>query len=224
MEVIPNRFFSALTITREKAEKIISRAREKAEIWRYIEVSLTLFVIAFFVIFAIRPAATTIAGLVGEIKEKEVISLKMRQKINAVVLAQEAYAGVQEKIGPLDSFLPTNFNLAQGLAQFAGPALESGVSAEAAGVSELAIAGELATTKEAKEKPKEKQSNLLSFDFNFRAKGEYKRLLDFFRAALSSRRWFEISQYQIAKPQKKEETENLILNLSGKMFYWGGKY
>ncbi len=196
--------------------KAIEKYQEQEEAWRYTEVALTLFTVAFFVLFAIRPAVVTISSLVGEIKEKETISLKMRGKINAIIAAQEEYALVQEKADLIDSFLPVSFNISQGLTQVIGSANQSQVSLGGISLAGVSLIGEEEVKKE-KEK-KEENENLSELNFSFSSKGDYFNLKQVVKMIVETRRWIDLTQYQITKSQKEEEPLSLTIN--GRLFYW----
>ena len=199
-------------------KKAIKVYKEKEMMWRYTEVSLTLFTIAFFVIFAIRPAVATISGLIGEIKDREGLTVKMRGKINAIIAAQEEYSLYQEKVAAVDSFLPTDYKVAQGTAQVIGSAEDSQVFVEGISFSELPIIGKSKTKSKTKS-----QTPLANVGFNFSASGGYFNLKEFIGRVLNARRWLEISGYQIGKSKERGESsggEQLKLAVDGKLYCW----
>lgn len=69
-------------------------------------VSLTLFTVAFFGIFAILPTFRTIAQLTKKIKDEQLINDKLEKKILALDEAQEVYAQTVDRIVLLDQVLP----------------------------------------------------------------------------------------------------------------------
>lgn len=195
----------------KRLEKAISLYREKETTWKYLEASLTLFVIAFFTLFAIRPAVVTISSLVGEIKEKEEISLKMRKKINNLIAAQEEYAKVQEKISVIDNFLPDEPDIAQGISQVLGLSFDNSLSGDI-NISELSLIGG------------ETESNLSAFNFVFNTKGDYQTLRKFISELTKTQRWLAVERYQIGSEKKKDkEPDTLGLNIEGSFFYWVNK-
>lgn len=200
----------------------IRKYQKKEEAWKYAEASLTLFTIAFFVIFAIRPAVTTIAGLVGEIKEKEKISLQMRKKINSIIAAQEEYALYQERVNLIDDFLPTELEFASGLAQVVGAAGEAKVSQKGVRLAEIEIGGPKKTAKSAKvvkDGSRDQQSLLEGTEFSFNGSAEFFDFKNFINYLLKTRRWIEITQYQLGK-DIKEEGSQIKISVNGKMYFW----
>lgn len=86
----------------------LDKKREDRYFYRLVEITITVVVVVFFLIFAVRPSILTISSLIGEISTKEKVSAQMRKKINDVVLAQEVYAQIQEKYQLVDSALPAS--------------------------------------------------------------------------------------------------------------------
>lgn len=215
--------FNALNIYRAKIKKEIGKSvkkyQEKDEVWQYLETAITLFTISFFVIFAVKPATATISGLLGKIKEKEEISLEMQKKINALIEAQSNFAEVQGRTALIDSFLPQDFGIAQGSAQLAGSAVDSGVSLRGFSFSEIELIS-------AQSRKKKTDPNSLlgqqggSLEFSFSGKSEYLRIKDFLNSLVKTRRWVEIDQFRIAKEKKESAESGLSVSLSGEFFYF----
>ncbi len=191
-----------------RLSRFIRLTREKEETWNYIQVSLTLFTIAFFVLVAIRPAITTIAGLVGEIKKKEVLTRQMMVKINSLVEAQSNYALMQAEIDVLDSCLPLEFDIARANAQIYGLAGETGMTVKGLNVPEL---------KFFKRSREGEKGGLEEMGLNLSLSGDYEKLTPFLAGVNSLRRLTDFTGYTIAVP---EEGGQLKLGISGKLLYW----
>jgi len=198
---------------KEKLGKNLEKTFQKESNWQYTEVILTLFVVAFFVLFAIRPAVVAISGLIGEIEDKKNLTQEMGLKINNIILAQEQYALVQEKHQVIESFLPSDFNLGTGLAQVLGTAKDGQVSIQNLGISDLEVIEQ-----------EKKKGNLAGVKFNFSTEGGYQDLKAFIKQLTETRRWTQLDQYQIleAKRERGETVEEAGLNLvvSGQILYW----
>ena len=67
------------------------------DIWPYLEATLTVFLVLFFVVFAIKPTVLAITSLLGEIKSRQILNEKMSVKINSLVSAQNSYFSAEEK-------------------------------------------------------------------------------------------------------------------------------
>ena len=69
-------------------------------------VSLTLFTVAFFGLFAILPTAKTISTLKKEIKESEEIEIGLQRKIVAMDEVQRVYLQIAEEIKAIETVIP----------------------------------------------------------------------------------------------------------------------
>lgn len=69
-------------------------------------ISLTIFLVAFFGIFAILPTFKTIAGLKREIEDIEVVNRKLGNKVRALSKAEELYTRVSKDIARVNQVLP----------------------------------------------------------------------------------------------------------------------
>lgn len=69
-------------------------------------VTLTLFTVVFFLIFAIIPTFKTIASLKREIEDAKNVEGKLQQKIHSLNQAETLYAQVAPELDPLDKILP----------------------------------------------------------------------------------------------------------------------
>ncbi len=206
-----------------KAKKKVDKYAEKEKTWYYTEVILTLFTISFFVIFAIRPAVITISGLVGEVQRKKELSKRMKQKINKVIIAQEQYSLVQKNWQLLASFLPSEFDLPQGIAQVAGSAQESNVNLNTMSFADLDFVKQ--ELKSSKKDIETDNKNLEGLNFSFKTKSDLEVLKNFISQLNQSRRWTQIGNYQLSKPSRrgKEEASGIDLLVNGFWLFWQDK-
>ncbi|MCX6786885.1 MAG: hypothetical protein NTU85_03690, partial [Candidatus Kaiserbacteria bacterium] len=87
-----------------------------------------VFLIIFFVIFAIRPTVTTISSLVGDINAKEIQQTQLKTKINQIIKAQDLYSQVQGKYSLIAQGLPDSPSYYQAANQIHGATSISSVS------------------------------------------------------------------------------------------------
>jgi hypothetical protein len=192
----------------DKVNAFLEEYAENKESWKYLEVIITVFSVAFFIVFAIRPAVVTISGLVGEINEKKDLTQKMQRKINSVIIAQEEFALVQGNRYILESYLPSEFAISQGIAQVAGAANEIGLPVEQLSVDHI---------QNMTNPPK----SFSGQKFNFSTKGDYQDIKEFIRLINLVRRWMEINNYQIGLNKDKEAAlTSLTFFLNGQFHYW----
>lgn len=90
----------------------INKQKEVEKNRKVFELTITFALVSFFLFFAIRPTLLTISALVGDIKAKELLSSKMKAKINQIIVAQDNFATVQEKYFLVEEALPSSPNFA----------------------------------------------------------------------------------------------------------------
>jgi len=69
-------------------------------------ISLTIFTVAFFGMFAILPTFKTIARLNKEIEDSESVNIKLAQKIKALDIAEGLYANTIKELKIINEVLP----------------------------------------------------------------------------------------------------------------------
>ncbi len=192
----------------DKVNTSLEEYAENKESWKYLEVIITVFSVAFFIVFAIRPAVVTISGLIGEINEKKELTQKMQKKINSIIIAQEEFALVQGNRQILESYLPSEFAIGQGVAQVAGAANESSLPINQLSVDHI-------------QNMINPSTSFSGLKFNFSTKGEYDEIKEFIRLINLVRRWMEINNYQIGLSKDKEAAlTSLTFFLNGEFHYW----
>lgn len=98
----------------------VKKQRENEKFMRSIELGATFFLITFFLIFAIKPTAVAISSLLGDISSKQIMVKELKTKINNIILAQDAYAQIQEKYSIINASLPDSPEYYQAANQIAG--------------------------------------------------------------------------------------------------------
>lgn len=73
-----------------------------------LELVLTILLILFLAIFAIKPTITTMSDLIKEIEEKEKLEQQLTQKIASLQTAQNQYLIFEPLLPFLDEAIPTN--------------------------------------------------------------------------------------------------------------------
>lgn len=193
----------------KKVNKKLNEYAQDEGKWQYLEAIITILATTFFIIFAIRPAVITIFGLVGEIREKRELSQRMQQKINVVITAQEEFATVQGKRDILESYLPSDFSISQGIAQVTGAVMESDLPLSQISLSQLEMI--------------DPSKDLSGLSFSFSTKGDYEHMQRVIRQLDIVRRWIGIDSYKIGVNQDKGEdvpAGQLNLFYEGQLNYW----
>ncbi|MDP1710294.1 MAG: hypothetical protein Q8L28_01635, partial [bacterium] len=70
---------------------VVNLYKQRADLRVFLEIILSLTTITIFAIFALKPTAVTIIGLVNEIKDKENSLSGLNQKINDLKTARNIY-------------------------------------------------------------------------------------------------------------------------------------
>jgi len=119
---------SIISSTQAPLNDFLKKQRENKRFSNTVEMSITLFLISVFSLFAIKPAITTISALLGEIKSKEALTQKMRSKINTLVEAQDSFSQVQSQYHIIESSLPSRTRFSHLITQVQGTSFQSGVN------------------------------------------------------------------------------------------------
>lgn len=72
------------------------------------ELIITIVVVMFFALFAIRPTLLTMSDLIKEIDDKKALDTALDQKVAALSTGQSEYLTLLDRIASLDDALPTN--------------------------------------------------------------------------------------------------------------------
>src|SRR3989304_9681514 len=92
---------------REYFLNIVNLYKQRADLRAFLEIILSLSTITIFALFALKPTAVTIVGLLNEIKDKENTLAGLNQKIENLKTARNVYNGSQTQIQNIDNALTT---------------------------------------------------------------------------------------------------------------------
>lgn len=186
---------------------------QKKQVRVYTELVLSLLTIAFFAFFAIRPTLITIASLVKEIEDKQVITQKLQEKINALALAQQEYAAVSSELSLVEEALPQEPNLSLFIRQLETLTVQNGVALRTIQFGQVDLRGQPVTKPNSGEKEEVSKAT-----FNLAVSGDYQNLRSFLQSLENLRRFVVVSSFAFTFGEK-EEAELLILNVSGNVYY-----
>lgn len=183
---------------------------KRKDVGSFAELTATLFVISFFILFAIRPTFIIISGLMKEIKEKEEISNQLQQKVVALRMAQEEYSKNMSRLYLVDQALPEKPDF---------PLLIFAVEQEARSANAQMIS--FSITKigiKTNQVSKSKTAKVPFFDFNSTLTGDYQNLKEFLGKMENLRRVIEIDSINFTKTKKTEkEASKIKLSITGKV-------
>jgi hypothetical protein len=85
---------------------LIRTYRKKPVVRLYVTLTMSFLTISFFLVFAIRPTAVTISGLIRDLSAYRKLSADLDQKISAVFAAQSVYMNASSQLVLLDEAIP----------------------------------------------------------------------------------------------------------------------
>lgn len=185
---------------------------QRKEIVVYTGLTLSLFALAFFGIFALRPTFITIAGLVKEIQDKKIVEQKLQTKINNLRQAQGNYAQVAGSVSIVNQALPPNPSLSELIYQIEVLAQKSNLTINSINFSPVDLQGKSKT-----QKASTKLTGVSDIRFDLSVKGDFEGLKNFLESLGKSRRLVMIDSFAISKG-KVEETA-LVFIISSRSFY-----
>lgn len=184
---------------------------EKKKSYKYLEVGATFFLIAVFLFTAIAPTAKAISNLIGEIKSKQVIEKKLRDKINSIILAQDNYSMMQEnsRYQILESSFPSRPRYYQSALAFSSASNQDNSS-----LNQITFN---LTPKESE------KTEGQSYTISITARGDYPSSLEVLNKIADNRRLTDIESIQLGQLDKKEISASssgyINLNISTNLFY-----
>ncbi|MDP3955525.1 MAG: type 4a pilus biogenesis protein PilO [bacterium] len=187
---------------------------QRKEVVVYTGLTLSLFTIAFFGIFALKPTLTTIVGLYREIEDKKVVNQQLQDKINDLRDAQNNYAQVAGSVYVINQALPENPSLVDLVYQIEILGQNEGLSLASVNFSPVDLQG-----KAPNRKSDSKIYNGTEINFDVTLKGDYQNLKNFLDATEKLRRLIIVDSFSFNQTQTEEVTF-LTLNLTGKAFYY----
>lgn len=193
----------------------ISALYQKKQYRAYTGLILSLFTIAFFAFFAIRPTIVTITSLMKEIEDKEMVAQKLEEKINALSRARSEYDAISTQLPLVEDALPQKTNPSLLVRQIETLAAQNSVILQSVQFGETPLLGE----KEFKSKSTEtklKEKGLSAISFSVSVSGSYQNLKSFLQNLEELRRLIIPSSFAFKIEQKGE---SLVLSISGEAYY-----
>src|SRR3972149_7490430 len=81
-----------------KTRKRFKPVLKNAKVASYFTITLSLFSMSFFGLFAIRPTLITAISLIKEVNDLKSLSLDYENKISNIILAQSEYERIRESL------------------------------------------------------------------------------------------------------------------------------
>lgn len=179
---------------------------KKKKVRVYTEIILSIFTVAFFGFFAIRPTLVTISGLLKEIKDKKAVVAQMDQKIDNLNKAQTNYNRVKNDLDLVEESLPLDPELPILIKQLESLTRLSSVTIESIKFGKTNLQG---TT--------EKEEGQTT-SFNMTIVGDYEYLKEFLNSLDTLRRIISVESFIFAS-RTKREIQALALSINSKAHY-----
>jgi len=170
-----------------------------------IELILSVLIVIFFALFAIRPTLITMADLVKEIEDKKELSKQMNLKLASLATAQEQYELYQSKFYLLEEAIPRQLDLVKSLKKLEKLAGEGQLVINVMSISEV---------------PETIEEEFLSGDFSDYQRdflaiqveviGDYLQIREFVEKLMNLRQLIIVDQITV---EKMTESENLSARL-----------
>lgn len=182
------------------------------------ELVITIVVVMFFALFAIRPTLLTMSDLIKEIDDKKTLDKALDQKIAALSTGQSEYLALEERLSLLDQALPTDPNVLEALSIIEKIASDRQVPITSVGVPELPdhLTKPITSEEESAVVPIERQ-NLI---FKVTVASDYLTIQQLIKDFQSSRRLMVVDaiEYNVNEDQ---ENVSLRATLTINMPYFG---
>ncbi|RLC33477.1 hypothetical protein DRH14_04800, partial [Candidatus Shapirobacteria bacterium] len=183
----------------------------------------TFFFVTIFIVFAIKPAVSTISALVGEIQAKETLSKRMSSKINNMVNAQDQFSQIQEKYQLIEASLPTYPRFNHALIQTKNMAYQAGMVSPQ-------IKFNINQDKDKTEK-NDPKTQLSSYSLSLSNNGgDFSQAPIYLQKLYQNRRLMKINKIELGQYQSRKSTQHpkeeitLSTQINIKVYYWPEEY
>lgn len=162
---------------------------DRQKIIAYFYITISLFTLSFFGLFAIRPTIITIVRLDKQLKDNKEVLAKIKQKQSDLALLTQQYDTLQNDIPLITKAIPQTPNIPYLTRQIETVALKSNVNLTTLIFGTIDI-GE------------SKKSDLLSFSISISAEGDERDINIFIRELASMDRLLGFERFTTGKTRK----------------------
>lgn len=181
-----------------------------------IELFLTIGLVLFLALFAIRPTLVTMSDLIKEIEDKQELNEQLQKKVAALSTAQTTYLSLEEQLPILDEAIPSKPDLVYNLKVLEKLAAESKIIISGMTIAELPADEDLA-------QPAAFSARILqSVPVSISLTGDYPSIRNYVESIRANRRSFTIESITFILNQNRE-TEALRATVTVSMPYYGPK-
>ncbi|MFC1627297.1 type 4a pilus biogenesis protein PilO [Patescibacteria group bacterium] len=165
-------------------------------------ISLTIFAVAFFMIFAILPTFKTIAALNREIEDTELVDSKLQKKIVSLNRAEEEFGRLVDDLKKIEQVLPKDEGFERLAWQIHWLAKENNVTITAGSFGEFGVLGNKIITTEATE---------LTMEMSLT--GDYPDIKRFLEVLSKFDRLIKINEVTITKKKVGSQEGSITVNI-----------
>lgn len=167
----------------------------------------TLFMIAIFIFFAIKPTVETITVLQKQLSDYKEVLEKINQKSNNLALGIENYKKLSEtdNLKKIQTAIPENIDLRTFVQSLEDTALINQATISGLQLQPLSVETENSNVK-----------TLSSMDFTFNVSGSYPNLLLILEQLKATPRLISIDRVLL---NHTPETNSLLMSITGKAYY-----
>ncbi len=192
---------------------------EKPEVRASLELLLTLLTISFFIVFAIRPTANTIASLLSNINSQNEVKQKLDTKISDLSHARQIWTQEQTRLSLIDDALPTNPAPDLYLRQVEGLSASHNVSLVNYAVEQTTLYGEKPKVTQSleSESPDKNTSAIAKTRIAFTLSGQFNDLISVLNDLDSMRKLIQVDTISLAPKESGANKGNgeILLKITG---------
>ncbi len=165
-----------------------------------LELFLSIGLVVFLAIFAIKPTLLTMTDLISEIEDKKDLNEQLEKKIAALSTAQNEYLQVEPKLSLLDQAIPQEPELIRTLKLIEKLATEHSVVIDGIAIAEIPAEESGAIVDNS-------QKQLTSSPMSISLAGDYLSIRNFSQALQDNRRTFSIESVTFSMDQDRDIKE-----------------
>lgn len=203
----------------------VAKTAQRTEVIVLSGLTLSLFAIAFFGLFALKPTLITITGLWREIQEKKELDQRLKGKINDLQQAQQNYAQMSKSLYLLNEAVPSTPTISDLIYQLENAAVKSNLEFSTANFASLDFQGNQAAKPPIDSKA---GPGISEVQFDLTVKGNYDDIKKFLLSLEGLRRLLIIDSFLMSQNISEEErgqnkqeiiSNSLKLTLRMRAFY-----
>jgi type IV pilus assembly protein PilO len=172
-------------------------------------ISLTIFTVAFFGIFAILPTFKTVAQLSREIEDTETTNAKLTKKIQNLSKAEESYTQTLDELAVVSEVLPESAEFERLAWQLYWLAYDKNLELSSGNFGEFTITEEKTSQGE----------KLLALPVELTVNGSYGQIKEFLRDLARIDRLMATEEVSINKKKFKNEVGKITASLKLTAYY-----